>query len=114
MGAKPVFVDCDDRMQIDPSLIEEAITKKTKAILPVHWAGTPSDMERIMEISTKYNLHVIEDACPAVGAEINGKRCGTFRIANGFSFHPLKPLNVWGDGGSVVTNNDDVKLFKII
>jgi dTDP-3-amino-2,3,6-trideoxy-4-keto-D-glucose/dTDP-3-amino-3,4,6-trideoxy-alpha-D-glucose/dTDP-2,6-dideoxy-D-kanosamine transaminase len=108
IGAKPVFVDCDERMQINPDLIEQAITPKTKGILPVHWMGCPADMDKIMAIANKHNLVVIEDACPAVGAEINGKRCGSFGKASGFSFHPLKPLNVWGDGGSIATNDDDV------
>jgi dTDP-3-amino-2,3,6-trideoxy-4-keto-D-glucose/dTDP-3-amino-3,4,6-trideoxy-alpha-D-glucose/dTDP-2,6-dideoxy-D-kanosamine transaminase len=108
VGAKPLFVDCDERMQINPDLIEQAITPKTKGILPVHWMGCPADMEKIMKIANKHNLVVVEDACPAVGAEINGKRCGSFGKASGFSFHPLKPLNVWGDGGSIATNDDEI------
>jgi dTDP-3-amino-2,3,6-trideoxy-4-keto-D-glucose/dTDP-3-amino-3,4,6-trideoxy-alpha-D-glucose/dTDP-2,6-dideoxy-D-kanosamine transaminase len=110
-GAKPVFVDCDKRMQIDVAKIESAITEKTKAIVPVHWMGAPADMEALMEIAKQCRLEVVEDACPAVGAEINGKRCGTFGKASGFSFHPLKPLNVWGDGGAIVTNDDRVADF---
>ena len=110
-GGKPIFVDCDERMQINPDLIEQAITPKTKGIVPVHWMGCPADMDRIMKIANQYNLLVVEDACPAVGAEINGKRCGSFGKASGFSFHPLKPLNVWGDGGSIATNDDDVAEF---
>ena len=110
-GGTPVFVDCDKRMQIDVTKIESAITKNTKAILPVHWMGVPADMETILEIAKRSGLEVVEDACPAVGAEINGKRCGTFGKASGFSFHPLKPLNVWGDGGAIVTNDDKVANF---
>jgi len=110
-GAKPVFVDCDERMQINPDLIEQAITTKTKGIMPVHWMGCPADMDRIMEIANRHNLVVVEDACPAVGAEIDGKRCGSFGNASGFSFHPLKPLNVWGDGGSIATNDDEITKF---
>jgi dTDP-3-amino-2,3,6-trideoxy-4-keto-D-glucose/dTDP-3-amino-3,4,6-trideoxy-alpha-D-glucose/dTDP-2,6-dideoxy-D-kanosamine transaminase len=110
-GAKPVFVDCDKRMQIDVTKIEDAITAKTTAMVPVHWMGVPADMETIMEIANQRGLEVVEDACPAVGAEINGKRCGTFGKASGFSFHPLKPLNVWGDGGAIVTNDDKVAEF---
>ena len=110
-GAKPVFVDCDERMQINPNLIEKAITPKTKGIVPVHWMGCPADMDRIMQIANQNNLVVVEDACPAVGAEIDGKRCGSFGKASGFSFHPLKPLNVWGDGGSIATNDDKMADF---
>ena len=110
-GGTPVFVDCDKRMQIDVTKIESAITKKTRAILPVHWMGVPADMDTILEIAKRNGIEVVEDACPAVGAEINGKRCGTFGKASGFSFHPLKPLNVWGDGGAIVTNDDKVANF---
>ncbi len=108
VGAKPVFVDCDDRFQIDANLIEAAITEKTTAIAPVHWAGCPPDIEHILQIANKHNLAVIEDACPAVGAKVNGKFAGTFGKVNAFSMHPLKPLNVWGDGGMITTDDDDV------
>jgi len=111
VGAKPVFVDCDEQMQINPNLIEQAITPKTKGILPIHWMGCPADMDRIMKIANQHNLVVVEDACPAVGAEVNGKRCGSFGKASGFSFHPLKPLNVWGDGGAIATDDDEVANF---
>ncbi|MBT4888862.1 MAG: DegT/DnrJ/EryC1/StrS family aminotransferase [Rhodospirillales bacterium] len=110
-GATPVFIDCDKRMQIDSTKIEDAITTKTAAIVPVHWMGVPADMETIMEIADRRKIAVVEDACPAVGAEIDGKRCGSFGKANGFSFHPLKPLNVWGDGGAITTNDDKVADF---
>ncbi len=107
-GAKPVFVDCDDRYQIDIKKIEAAITEKTIAILPVHWAGCPPDMKEIMSIASRKNISVVEDACPAVGAKIEDKFAGTFGDVNAFSMHPLKPLNVWGDGGIIVTDNDDL------
>ena len=110
-GARPVFVDCDDRFQIDAGRIEKAITTRTRALLPVHWAGCPSDIEAVMEIAERRGLAVVEDACPAVGAEVNGRRVGTFGQANAFSMHPLKPLNVWGDGGIVVTNDDACARF---
>lgn len=106
-GALPVFVDCDERYQIDVTKIERAITPNTVAILPVHWAGCPPDLETIMSIAEKNNLAVVEDACPAVGAKINDKFAGSFGTVNAFSMHPLKPLNVWGDGGIVVTNSDE-------
>ncbi len=108
VGAKPVFVDCDDRFSIDVTQIERAITKKTKAILPVHWAGTPPDMKSILAIGDKHGIPVVEDACPAVGAKIGNQYAGTFGKINAFSMHPLKPLNVWGDGGMVVTNDDEL------
>jgi dTDP-4-amino-4,6-dideoxygalactose transaminase len=110
-GARPVFVDCDERYQIDVARIPAAITERTRAILPVHWAGCPADIEAVLEIAQKHNLQVVEDACPSVGAKVNGRNCGTFGKVNAFSMHPLKPLNVWGDGGIVVTNDDDAAAF---
>ena len=106
-----MFVDCDERFQIDAGRIEKAITTRTRALLPVHWAGCPSDIEAVMEIADRRGLAVVEDACPAVGAEVNGRRVGTFGHANAFSMHPLKPLNVWGDGGIVVTDDDACARF---
>jgi aminotransferase EvaB len=105
-GAKPVFVDCDNRFQININQIEKAITKKTKAILPVHWGGASPDINAIVKIAKKYNLKIIEDACMGIGAKIGNKRPGTFGEVNAFSMHPLKSLNVMGDGGMVVTNNN--------
>jgi len=110
-GARPVFVDCDERYQIDVSKIEAAITPKTAAILPVHWAGCPPEMDKILEIANRHGIPVVEDACPAVGAKINGRFAGTFGKVNAFSMHPLKPLNVWGDGGIIVTNDDKAAEF---
>jgi dTDP-4-amino-4,6-dideoxygalactose transaminase len=106
VGARPVFVDCDERYQIDANKIEAAITSRTRALLPVHWAGCSPDMETIVAIARRHNLVVVEDACPAVGAKVNGRSAGTFGKVNGFSMHPLKPLNVWGDGGIAVTDDD--------
>ena len=110
-GARPVFVDCDERYQIDVTKIEAAITSKTAAILPVHWAGCPPEMGKILEIASRHGIPVVEDACPAVGAKINGRFAGTFGKVNAFSMHPLKPLNVWGDGGIIVTNDDEAAEF---
>jgi len=110
-GARPVFVDCDERYQIDVTKIEAAISPKTAAILPVHWAGCPPEMNKILEISDRHGIPVVEDACPAVGAKINGRFAGTFGKVNAFSMHPLKPLNVWGDGGIIVTNDDKAADF---
>lgn len=108
VGATPVFVDCDERYQIDVDKISSAVTLRTKAIVPVHWAGCPCDIDRVVEIATDNGLKVIEDACPAVGAKVRGRFVGTFGHVNAFSMHPLKPLNVWGDGGIVVTDDDDI------
>ncbi len=107
-GAKPVFVDCDDRFQINYKKIVSKITKKTKAIIPVHWGGASPYMDEIMKISKKYKIHIIEDACMGIGAKIKNKSPGTFGIVNAFSMHPLKSLNVMGDGGMVVTNNKKI------
>jgi len=105
-GATPVLCDCDENFNLDPSKIQEKITSKTKAIVPVHWAGRPCDMDPILEIAKENRLFVIEDACHALQAEYKGRRCGGLGDAGCFSFHPLKNLNVWGDGGIVTTNND--------
>jgi len=105
VGAIPVFCDCDDRYQILISNIKKKITKKTKAIMPVHWAGASPDMFKIMKLAKKYNLKVIEDACMGIGGRIFKKSPGTFGNINAVSMHPLKSLNVMGDGGAVVTNN---------
>ena len=110
-GARPVFVDCDERYQIDVTKIEAAISPNTAAIMPVHWAGCPPEMDRILEIANLHGIPVVEDACPAVGARIDGRSAGTFGKVNAFSMHPLKPLNVWGDGGIVVTNDDTAAEF---
>jgi len=111
-GAKPVFVDVNDEYNIDPDLIEAAITPRTKAIIPVHLTGNPADMLRIMGIAERHKIHVVEDAAQAIGASINGKFAGSFGSTGCFSFHPLKNINVWGDGGMVVT--DSKKIYERI
>ena len=108
-GARPVYVDVTDEYVIDPDLIENAITTRTKAIIPVHYAGVPADMDRINEIGRKHALPVIEDSCQAFSATLNGKCAGTFGITGAFSLHPLKNLNVWGDSGIIVTDNEEVR-----
>tara|TARA_Y100000590_G_scaffold397505_1_gene479116 strand:- start:1843 stop:2946 length:1104 start_codon:yes stop_codon:yes gene_type:complete len=107
-GAKPILVDCDDRYQINIKEIEKKITKNTKVIIPVHWGGASPDMYKIVKIAKKNNIHIIEDACMGIGAKINNKSPGTFGIVNAFSMHPLKSLNVMGDGGIVTTNNKKI------
>ena len=115
-GARPVFVDCEDTFCMNAEQIENAITENTKAIMPVHFTGHMADMTRVMEIAEQYKLPVIEDACQAILAELNGTRAGTWGAAAGFSLHPQKNLNVWADGGVVVTNddaiNDKIRLLR--
>jgi dTDP-4-amino-4,6-dideoxygalactose transaminase len=106
VGARPVFVDVDDRYQMDAGQLEAAITPRTRAVLPVHWGGCSPDMEAILDVADRHGLVVVEDACPAVGARVNGRSAGAFGRVNAFSMHPLKPLNVWGDGGIVTTDDD--------
>ena len=107
-GATPVFVDVGADYNIDVNLIEPAITAKTKAILPVHLTGNPADMPRILAIAKRHQLYVIEDAAQAVLAAIDGKVVGSFGDAGCFSLHPLKNLNVGGDGGVLTTNSAEM------
>ena len=116
-GGIPVLVDVSpDRWTLDPNLIEEAITPKTKAIIPVHLYGQPADMDPIMEIASRNNLIVLEDAAQAHGAEYNGERVGNFGHAAGFSFYPGKNLGAFGDAGAIVSNDvnviDTVKMIR--
>lgn len=105
-GATPVFVDSDkDSYNINPDLIEEKITSKTKAIVAVHLYGQSADMDRIKSIANKYNLHVVEDAAQAHGAEYKGQKVGGFGEISSFSFYPGKNLGAYGEGGAVTTNN---------
>ncbi len=106
VGARPVLVDCDDSFCMDVNQLEAAITENTKAIMPVQLTGEVTDMTALMKIAEKHRLPVIEDACQGILSETDGKRSGTWGIAAGFSLHPLKNLNVWGDAGVVVTNDD--------
>ena len=107
-GAKPVFVDVGSDYNIDVELLERAITQKTKAILPVHLTGNPAEMHKIMEISKRRGLYVVEDAAQAVSASINGQPVGSFGDAGCFSLHPLKNLNVCGDGGVLTTTSQEI------
>lgn len=108
VGARPVFVDVASNQNIDVNLIEEAITEKTKAILPVHWGGRVANMPRIMEIARKRNLVVIEDAAQAMGAYYDGIHGGAFGHTSCFSAHPLKNLSALGDSGFLCTDNDEI------
>ena len=104
-GAKPIFCDCDEDYNIDVNKIRNKITSKTKAIIPIHWSGRPCNIDELRQISQEYSIPIVEDACHALQAEYKGERCGGFGELGCFSFHPLKNLNVWGDGGIIVTNN---------
>jgi dTDP-4-amino-4,6-dideoxygalactose transaminase len=105
-GAKPVFVDIDpQRFTMDPAAIEAAITPRTKAILPVHLYGQPADMDAILAIANRHGLVVVEDACQAHGAEIDGRRVGGLGHLGCFSFYPGKNLGAYGEGGMVVTGD---------
>lgn len=107
-GAKPVFVDVSYDYNMDPSKIKNAITDKTKAILPVHLTGRPANMKIIMEIAQEFGLYIVEDCAQAVGAEYAGKKVGSSGDLGCFSLHPLKNLNACGDGGVITTNNKDI------
>ena len=108
LGARPVFVDIEpDTYNIDPNLIEAAITPKTKVIMPVHLFGQVADMDPIMDIARKHNLKVVEDAAQAIGAEYKGHKAGSIGDYGCFSFYPSKNLGAAGDGGMIVTNDDD-------
>lgn len=109
VGAKPVFVDVSlDDFNIDVNKIEEAITERTKAIMPVHIFGTPADMDKINEIAKKHNLYVIEDACQAIGAKYRDKMVGGLGDVACFSFFPTKNLGTYGDGGLITINSDEL------
>ncbi len=108
VGARPVFVDIDDTCNINADLIEKKITKKIKAILPVHLYGNPVNLEKISGLAKKYKLILLEDACQAHGAEYQGKKVGSFGRAGFFSFFPSKNLTFLGDGGIMVTNDKEL------
>lgn len=111
-GGIPVIVDCGSDHLVTAEAIEGAVTKKTKAIMPVQLNGRVADMDSIMEIAETNNLLVVEDACQALGAKYKNKFAGTFGVAGAFSFYPSKTLGAFGDAGAVVTN-DDVLAEKI-
>ena len=107
-GAKPVLVDINDDGNIDVNKIEDAITKKTKAIMVVHMNGKICDMDMILALSKKHNLLLFEDAAQAFGASYHNKFAGTFGVCAGFSFHPMKVLGCMGDGGLITTNDEHI------
>ncbi len=108
-GARPVFVDADPATHnIDASKIEKAVSKRTKAIIPVHLWGLPADMDPVMEIADKHGLPVVEDCAQSAGAQYAGKKTGSFGAAGCFSFFPTKNLGCYGDGGMITTNDSAV------
>jgi dTDP-4-amino-4,6-dideoxygalactose transaminase len=108
-GAKPVFVDIHfDFYSLDESLLEAKITAHTKAIIPVHLHGQSCNMAKIMDISAKHNIPIIEDCAQSHFSEFKGKRVGTFGVAGSFSFYPGKNLGAYGDAGCIITNDDEL------
>lgn len=107
-GAKPVFVDICEDGNMDPQRLEDAITGRTRAIVPVHLTGRPAKMKEVLEIARRHKLFVLEDAAQAVGASLDGKRVGSWGDAACFSLHPLKNLHAFGDGGMVTTQDHDL------
>ena len=106
-GAKPIFADIGDDFNIAPNSIKERISPKTKAIIPMHYAGHMCDMEQIKQISQDNNLYLIEDAAQSFGAEINGQKSGSFSTVAAFSMNPMKPFNGYGDAGFAVTDDNE-------
>ena len=104
-GARPVFADVKEDYNIDENKIEKLITKKTKAIMPVHWSGRPCEIDKIRKIANKYKLKIIQDSCHAIQSKFKNRNIVEFGDVCTFSMHPLKNLNVWGDGGFIITNN---------
>jgi len=116
VGAKIVFCDVDESMNISTKEYKKVITSRTKAVIPVHLTGIPCDINEIVNISSEFGIHVIEDCAQAIGAEVSGKKVGSFGIAAGFSLHPLKNLGVIGDGGFITTSdsklNREIRLLR--
>ncbi len=109
LGAKPVFVDIfEDTLVLNPNEVEKAITKNTKAIIAVHLYGNSADLNSLKEISDRHKIHLIEDCAQSHGTKYNGKHLGTFGIAGCFSFYPTKNLTVCGEGGMIITNDDEI------
>ncbi|NKB54749.1 MAG: aminotransferase class V-fold PLP-dependent enzyme [Alphaproteobacteria bacterium] len=116
VGATPVFADVRRDQNIDPAEIEKKITPRTKAIMPVHWTGRMADMDAILNIAERHGLMVVEDSAQSMGSRADGKHGGTFGFAGAISCHPLKNLNAVGDGGMMLTDNDEaaekVRLYR--
>ncbi len=115
-GARPVFADVLPDYSIDPDAVEACVTERTRAIVPVHLCGQLADMERILAVAARHGLEVVEDAAQALGARWDGRAAGAWGVAGAFSFHPLKNINGWGDGGMITTNsaplNEKLRLLR--
>jgi dTDP-4-amino-4,6-dideoxygalactose transaminase len=111
VGATPVLVDVGKDFNINCDLIEEAITPRTRGIIPVHLSGWMADMPRVTEIAEKHGLMVVEDACQSLGSSVNGKRAGAWGLTGCWSFYPFKILGGYGDGGAITTNDPEVAKF---
>ena len=107
LGAIPVFVDCDDTFCMDVDQVEAAITDRTRAIVPVHFTGYMTDMRKLKPLAERFGLPVVEDACQSILGAIDGKNAGNWGVSGAFSLHPLKNLNVWSDGGLIVTSDKE-------
>ncbi len=109
LGAVPVFTDIDPvTLNLDPNLVEDAVTPKTRAIMPIDIFGVPAEMDAINAVARRRGLRVVEDACQAIGAEYRGRKAGALADAGCFSFYPTKNLAAYGDGGMIVTDDDDI------
>jgi dTDP-4-amino-4,6-dideoxygalactose transaminase len=111
VGATPVLVDVTKDFNIDVNKIEEVISERTKAIIPVHLSGWMADMPKIMKIAEKFNLKIVEDACQSLGSSINGTYAGAWGNTGCFSFYPFKILGGYGDGGAITTNDENIAMF---
>lgn len=114
-GGIPILVDCGSDHMIDPDSIRKSVSEKTRAIMPVQLNGRTADMDPIMEIAKEHNLEIIEDAAQALGSRFKDQPAGSFGIAGSFSFYPAKLLGCFGDGGAIITNDDEIyeKLFLL-
>ena len=106
--AKPVFVDCTDNFVWTSQRWRQRLTDKTKAIVPVHYAGQMTDMLALKKLADEHGLPIVEDSCQCILGEIDGLKAGTVGETGAFSLHPLKNLNVWGDGGVIVTDSSEI------
>lgn len=111
VGAKPVLVDVRSDFNINVDLVEDAITDRTKAVIPVHLNGYMADMPRIMKLADRYGLKVVEDACQSLGASIDGRKAGAWGLTGCWSFYPFKILGGYGDGGAITTNDPEVARY---
>ncbi|MBI5485931.1 MAG: DegT/DnrJ/EryC1/StrS family aminotransferase [Deltaproteobacteria bacterium] len=111
VGARPVLVDVGADFNIDVGKVEEAVTPRTKAIIPVHLSGTMADMPSVMKLAERHGLAVVEDACQSLGASVDGRRAGSWGLTGCWSFYPFKILGGYGDGGAITTNDEAVARF---